>query len=243
MTSYHKDGKPVNVPSWFSQKPSITSKARYKDAVVNFIIDKDLRTKLPKANITTYKAIIPWVQTFERKWKFVTNDNFNTGQYKAHEVYADVVRNLLKSHKELSTMLDIAEGHLDDQQEDDDQGSDDQEEELDEMSPNGSDKLLDKDQKPVDAKPLPASSEKGSAKKFPVSQVLLQQKRIEPFNSQDTQNLEPKSKCCKLEDVKLLFDDFVAKNAEAKKAETLWRDARDKLDFIHSPKAAKRDGQ
>ena len=67
------------------------------------------------------------------------------------------------------------------------------------------------------------------------------QKRPKPFNDQEILDMEPKTKCPKLSEIQHLFDDFVAKKAEADQAESLWREARNGIEFIHTPKAKEQD--
>ena len=104
----NKTPKP-SVPAWFNQKPNATERARFKDATVNYILDNKMRDAPPRPNINIYRAIIRCLLPFERKWSVVKQDNFNPSKYAAHQSFADTVRNLLNSEKELSMMLDEAD--------------------------------------------------------------------------------------------------------------------------------------
>ena len=65
MPAQNKDAKKKDdVPPWFKGKPTQASKARYEDACVSYILHHKLREKLPKANVETYKAMLPWVRVF-----------------------------------------------------------------------------------------------------------------------------------------------------------------------------------
>ena len=74
----------TKMPAWFHQQPNTTSRGRYKDATVRYIIDEKLQNKLPKPNMNLYKAILRIIKVFERRWSDVTVENFNHSLYTAH---------------------------------------------------------------------------------------------------------------------------------------------------------------
>ena len=129
------------VPRWFYRDLSLSSKNNIKQAVVNYILDRHLRHKLPKGNVETCKSVLPTLRAFEAKWTDVTHDNFNTGEYKAHQDYVDTARNLLKSRKELNGLLDDAEGK--EKEEDDDQEDSGKEEEQEDQDAKNSNQILE----------------------------------------------------------------------------------------------------
>ena len=49
--------------------------------------------------------MLPYVANQIPKWKAVTADNFSIGQYDAHRIYADTIRNVLGSKEELEKLL------------------------------------------------------------------------------------------------------------------------------------------
>ena len=71
-------------PKWFYVEPKIKEKLLFKQALVQYIVDTDPKRKPPKATVTTYRALLPYVHKEVPRWKAVTADNFNTNQYPAH---------------------------------------------------------------------------------------------------------------------------------------------------------------
>ena len=90
--------------------PSSRSKKTFKRALAQYIIDNKLEHKLPQAKVGTYKDVIPQMAKLDKRWNFVTSDNFNTSLYKAHDVFADTLCYLLKNKeslkKEIQEILD-----------------------------------------------------------------------------------------------------------------------------------------
>lgn len=90
---------------WHDQEPTATQKALVKDALVNYIVDKELRDKWPKPSNQLCKSMLPWLQPLNRKWEKVTQNNFDPGQHVAHRRLYDIVRHLLNSGGELKKMI------------------------------------------------------------------------------------------------------------------------------------------
>ena len=85
--------------------PSTKAKEKFKRALGDFIIDKKLQNKVPKANVGTYKDVIPYMAKIDRRWQFVTNENFNTSLYKSHEVFKDTLCYLLNNKEALTKKI------------------------------------------------------------------------------------------------------------------------------------------
>ena len=71
-------------PKWFTDEPKIKEKLAFKQALAQYIIETDPKRKPPKATVTTYRAVLPYVHRLITRWRAVTVDNFNTGQHPAH---------------------------------------------------------------------------------------------------------------------------------------------------------------
>ena len=154
------------MPAWFHQQPNATSRGRYKDATVRYIIDEKLQDKLPKPNMNLYKAILRIIKVFKRRWSDVTVENFNPNLYTAHQCYVDTIRNLINSKRELQQMLDEEDPRA---EEEDNEEADWPEEEAQEEPHLGEvDRVLDQGRiNTATIPPLPGSSEQRSTKATP----------------------------------------------------------------------------
>lgn len=205
-------------------------------AVVNYIIDKGLHKKLPKANVETYKNILPFFYPFDRNWSAdVTRDNFNTGAFKAHAAYGEIIRNLLSSATELQSMLDKAEAQSEEQDESEEK-SDNAEEGQEMPIFKEQEQILDAEHQRTPAAPLAELSEHLSAKDVSASQILVGTKRSRPQKTPSVNGLAKTVRCCKIREVEFLYEDFTKKRHEALVAESKWRGARDQLTCIKSPR-------
>ena len=84
MPEQKRKQKDTDYPGWFDQQPTNKCIEHFKDAAVNYILDKKISKNPPTANVEVCKSMLKWIVPFERKWKDVTIDNFNTKRHKAH---------------------------------------------------------------------------------------------------------------------------------------------------------------
>ena len=66
-------------------------------ATVRYLMAKKLLAKLPKAVEATYLAIIPYMAKLDRRWEFVTEENFIPNRYDALKDFVAIIKNLLTS--------------------------------------------------------------------------------------------------------------------------------------------------
>ena len=232
MPTTANKAKTPKVPAWFHQKPNSQQRQQFKDATVQFIIDKKLRNKLPKPIISTYRDIIRWVRATDEKWYDVNKDNFSPTLYPAHQSLQDTIRNLLNSQRELPVLLDEAEERERETREAENSASqiedvpDDQQEQ-----PLDVDNILRQDQVHTPVPPLPGSSEQRSTKAAAV-EPTVGQKRAKPVHFADREHLEPLFKEFKDSEIEPLWHAYLIKKAakvvaekEAMEAEQVWSEA------------------
>jgi len=174
----NRQKKLISYPSWFDHTPNTKSIEHFKDAAVNYILDKKLRKKLPKPDIDTVKAMLKWVGPFERRWMDVTIDNFNTGRHKAHLGCYQTIINLLNSREELIKRLDIADGSMEAIQEAEQAESSQNDEEEEEEKLDEPNQQLDNELKTLVPPDLPGSSEHQSTKEFTPENIRKALKRV-----------------------------------------------------------------
>ena len=91
------------------------SKAKYGEALVNYVMHQGLRHQLPRPSVQLCKTMLPWLHHQDRRWAKVDADQFNPQHYLAHKRFYEKVRNLLDSKVDLERMLKAAKEELDDQ--------------------------------------------------------------------------------------------------------------------------------
>ncbi len=221
------------MPIWFDEEPSETSKARYRDAVVRYIIANDRRDDIPKPSIQFCRELIPYVGQLEEDWMKVTVSTFSPGHYRAHKVFEDTVRNLIRSQKKLDQMLAQADA----------QKSEESEQEqiiqTQQAVPNDISVQVRSTSgqfmppiAPIRNMDYPESSEDGPP--TPHLPTRIAKKRPRPRD--DIVAEEPDAKRMKLIQLDELYEDFCSKMRAAKLAEKMWREARNDVECIRSPR-------
>ena len=74
----NKNTGAVGIQEWFFKMPSNRAKDLFKRALAEYVIENKLEKKLPQANVSTYKDVVPFMAQLDRKWRFVTDENLNT---------------------------------------------------------------------------------------------------------------------------------------------------------------------
>ena len=60
------------MPAWYIVKPTDKQKRQYQKVLVKHILDKNLRNKIPKANIEVVKALFPLMKEENATWAKIT---------------------------------------------------------------------------------------------------------------------------------------------------------------------------
>lgn len=226
-------------PRWFGRPLTESSKTMVKQAIVNYILAKGLRHKLPKGNVETCKNVLPYLQPFEPKWRDVNHDNFNTGQHKAHGDLLDTTRNFLKSRRELDELLDEAEGSEPDEDEE-------AEEEQDELREDESHQFQGSALNPIQPitnvpKLADLSAHQSIVNGPSASDFITGQKRVQS-DSIRVEIEEPGTKRPRLGDVQGLFDDYMAKMKAHHEARDKWKSAVDGFQCLKDPEPQPKEG-
>ena len=101
MAGQKKKTKKDSHPKWWEQHLSKREKEMVRKATVNYIVLNKLQDKTPKPSVELAKKILPNMVLLEPKWGSVTDENLNTGKWKAHEDYRIAIKNFLNSKKDL----------------------------------------------------------------------------------------------------------------------------------------------
>ena len=227
-------------PDWFDQEPGPTQKGLFKDALVDYILNGELRHRQLKPSVQLCRNILPTLRVKNRRWAKVTLNNFNPGVYKAHQRFVDTVRNLLNSKGEREKLRKAAEDEIDNQTEHEVHSAMLQHLDLtphkyanEEVNVDPAEKAPRNIMYPDSEEDQPVQMQRPGMQ-FPTG---VGHKRQIIHMAEEIKDEEQPAKRCKICELQELFNDFGAKKKAAKEAEAMWRSAKDSLHCIKSPRS------
>ena len=217
---------------WHDREPTSVQKGAVKDALVNFILHKDMKNKWPKPSNELCKSLLPFLGPLNKSWFKVTSDNFEPNNHTAHRRMYDIVRNMLTNQGELKKLIEAAEEEMDEQTEQEVRKMTTTNEYQDDQfkRPDDIDKFTVEGARNLE---LPESDEDTPQKNEQNKQPKMLKKRH--GKGGDIKDEPDQKKIRGVCEIQELYDDFVAKRAGAKEAEELWRTVRDSMKCLRTP--------
>ena len=90
---------------WFHDPVGSDDLVDFKMALAQYFVHHPDKRKDAEAKVKLYLDVIPYLAKLDVRWAHVSIDNFSPTRYRAHAAFADTMRNLLGSRRELSNWI------------------------------------------------------------------------------------------------------------------------------------------
>jgi hypothetical protein len=97
--------KKVMEYAWFQDPTGQDDLVDFKMALAQYFVKNPEKRKGAEPKVKLYLEVIPFLARIDPRWSVVDLDNFSPTRYKAHAAFADTMRNLLCSRRELSNWI------------------------------------------------------------------------------------------------------------------------------------------
>lgn len=224
----NKRNKKKNI-KWYEKPPTEDEKHDFKRALVNFIVDpENAISGTPNANISTYKAVIPYLAQLNPKWRSVDPSHFSTSKHAMFEGFTGTLRNLLTSKVQLAHMLREAREA---------QAYSVSEEEAEEEQMEGEATPMgdDAEDPKTSQKPTPQKMKTHRGGEISPGSILLKPGEKRPMSALGVEHGEQSFKMQRIEKLEQLYRDLVKKHKEFQDASHAYISCRDSIDFVRPP--------